>query len=263
MKYNKQVISIVDQIQTLQQRGLIINDREKAIATLERTSYFRLAGYWRAMEKDPVRHLFLPNSHFDDVLLYYRFGKDLKLLLFSAVQTIEVAVRTRIIQRFSSAHGSFWFMESDKAIDKAFFYSNLDSIRREVQRSKEDFITDHFNKYSIPDLPPAWKTLEVVSLGMLSKLFRNFADKQSKDQVAADFDLPQHLILEGWLESLTTLRNHIAHHARVCNRRFPHKPELLRKIGRISKSFVNKGSLRDWEKSGLRIGNCSQFHILL
>ena len=170
----------------------------------------------------------LKSSRFNGTLVY-RFDKDLKLLLFSAVQTIEVAVRTRIIQRFSSAHGSFWFMESDKAIDKAFFYSNLDSIRREVQRSKEDFITDHFNKYSIPDLPPAWKTLEVVSLGMLSKLFRNFADKQSKDQVAADFDLPQHLILEGWLESLTTLRNHIAHHARVCNRRFPHKPELLRK----------------------------------
>ena len=73
MKYNKQVISIVDQIQTLQQRGLIINDRVKAIATIERTSYFRIVGYWRAMEKDPVRHLFLPNSHFDDVLLYYRF----------------------------------------------------------------------------------------------------------------------------------------------------------------------------------------------
>lgn len=47
--------------------------------------------------------------------------------------------------------------------------------------------------------------------------------------VGADFRLPQHIVLESWLESLTSLRNFIEHHARIWNRRFPKKPELLRR----------------------------------
>lgn len=80
-----------------------------------------------------------------------------------------------------------------------------------------------------PDLPLVWKTLEVVSLGTLSKLFSNFSDKDAKDLVATNFRLPQHIVLESWLECLTSLRNYIAHHARIWNRRFPQKPELLRR----------------------------------
>ena len=56
-----------------------------------------------------------------------------------------------------------------------------------------------------------------------------FSDKSAKNLVAADFRLPQFLVLDSWLESLTVLRNYIAHHARIWNRRFPQKPELLRR----------------------------------
>ena len=120
-------------------------------------------------------------------------------------------------------------MESSLFIDGALFNKHILRLRQEVARSQESFIRQHFRKYDSPDLPPVWKTLEVVSLGTLSKLFSNFSDKDAKDFVAADFRLPQHIVLESWLESLTSLRNFIAHHARIWNRRFPQKPELLRR----------------------------------
>lgn len=210
-------------------RGLIIENEEDATLLLERVSYFRLADYWRPLEINKATHQFVTGSRISEVVTCYNFDKELKVLLFSAIQTIEVAVRAKVIKHFSQTSGPFWFMDASSAINTNHFLSNLARVRSEVSRSKEPYIKEHLQKYDDPDLPPVWKTLEVVSLGTLSKLFSNFSDNKAKNIVAGDFRLPQFLVLDSWLESLTALRNYIAHHARIWNRRFPQKPELLRR----------------------------------
>lgn len=229
MRYTKTTLTLAEQIRTLQSRGLIIGNANDAINVLEHISYFRLADYWRPFEIDSNTHQFASGISFSDVVECYNFDKELKILLFSAIQTIEVSVRAKMIKHFSQIHGSFWFMDASRAINAVYFQSNLDRIRTEVSRSKETYIKEHFQKYDDPDLPPVWKTLEVISLGTLSKLLSNFSDNNAKNLVAKDFHLPQFLVLESWLESLAALRNYIAHHARIWNRRFPQKPELLRR----------------------------------
>ena len=84
--------------------------------------------------------------------------------------------------------------------------------------------------YSYPTYPPVWKTLEVVSFGTLSKLYDNLSDNAVKKQIAREFMLPQHLYLESWIKCIAVLRNFIAHHARIWNRRFPLKPKLPQKL---------------------------------
>ncbi|MBQ3768125.1 MAG: Abi family protein [Prevotella sp.] len=224
MRYTKQAMTLAQQIQTLQGRGLIIADTNKAEQALDAISYFRLADYWYHLEADHHTHQFLPNSHFEEVLACYYFDKDLKALLFKAIQTIEVAVRSKIIKHFAPTCGPFWFMDATKAVNQKRFQTNLDTIKKEVGRSKERYIREHFRKYTEPDLPPVWKTLEVISLGELSKLFNNFSESQLKHDVAHEFGLNHHKFLSSWLESLTSLRNHCAHHARVWNRAYPLKP---------------------------------------
>lgn len=71
-----------------------------------------------------------------------------------------------------------------------------------------------------------WKTVEVLSFGTLSRLYCNLSDTKTKKLVAREFNLPQHLCMESWLKCLVVLRNHLAHHARLWNRRFPLKPRL-------------------------------------
>ena len=149
---------------------------------------------------------------------------------FSAIQTIEVAIRTKIIKHFTLTFGAFWFMDERLAGNPDFFHSNLEHIRTEVKRSREEFITEHFLKYAEPDLPPVWKTLEVVSFGTLSKLFGNFKDATAKHQVAREFGLNHHKFLKSWMETLVALRNYCAHHSRVWNRRFPVKPQTPRRM---------------------------------
>ena len=101
MEYTKQPITLAEQIEILKRRGLIFDDEAEATETLRRISYFRLAAYWRPMEMDSSSHIFRKGSRFAMALALYQFDNNLKALLFRAIQTIEVAVRTQMIQHFS------------------------------------------------------------------------------------------------------------------------------------------------------------------
>lgn len=130
----------------------------------------------------------------------------------------------------SSAYGPFWFADASLFSNAVIFSKCLANIDEELKRSKEDFLVEHFARYDDPPYPPAWKTLEVSSFGTLSKLYCNLSDNALKKQIAREFGLPQHLYLESWIKSLSVLRNCIAHHARIWNRKYPWKPQLPKKL---------------------------------
>lgn len=107
IRYTHQAITTKQQIDILRGRGLLIDDVKQAIEVLDTISYFRLAGYWRHFEVDHITHQFREDSNFADVIDLYSFDKELRALLFTAIQTIEVSVRTKIIKHFASEFGVF------------------------------------------------------------------------------------------------------------------------------------------------------------
>ena len=226
MNYIKQPLDYPQILQMLKDRGLIVRDEIEALRQLKIISYFRLANYMRPMEADKTTHIFKPGSFFENAVDLYYFDKQLRVLLFTAVQSIEIALRSKVIHHLSMKYGAFWFMDEHLSENPALFDENLSHISKELKRSREDFISEHFAKYTSPQFPPVWKTLEVVSFGTLSKLFENFSDKHVKKAIAREFNLPQHIYLESWVKSITVLRNCIAHHSRIWNRKFPLKPQL-------------------------------------
>ena len=184
MQYTKQAIDFSEQLEQLKQRGLIIDDEDTAILYLHSISYFRLTNYLVPMETNSFTHTFRPQSHLHTAIALYNFDRKLRSLIFASIQDIEVALRTRIIHYFSLVHGPFWFMENNLFRDQSIQQTCINNIAAEVNRSKEDFITEYYSRYSSPEFPPAWKTLEVVSFGTLSKLFCNFKDVEVKKRVA-------------------------------------------------------------------------------
>ncbi len=186
-----------------------------------------LYGY---MEEDQLHHLYKSGSTFEQAINLYLFDKELRQLIFKAIQDIEISLRTKMIQMFSMEHGAFWFMDSSLFKNEEFYEGCLDNIKKEVSRSNEDFIKEHSQKYTYPALPPVWKTLEVVSFGTFSKLFCLFKDNRLKKQVARELGLPQYTYLESWIRCITVLRNCCAHHARIWNRRFALKPQLPNRL---------------------------------
>ena len=226
MKYSKAPLDYSQQIEMLKKRGLLIADEKEATDYLKVISYFRLANYLRPMELDKEKHQYKPNSYFENAIDLYYFDKELRSIIFTAVQSIEIALRAKMIHYISLKYGAFWFMDESLFKDKNIHQQCLIQIKQELSRSKEDFITEHQAKYTEPEMPPVWKTLEVTSFGTLSKLFCNINDNTVKKQIAREFNLPQHLILESWVKCAVNLRNCLAHHARVWNRNFPIMPQL-------------------------------------
>ena len=58
--------------------------------------------------------------------------------MFKAVQRLEIALRTKIIQEFSLAHGPFWFFDTSLADDEHKFIENMNSIDRELLEHWKD-----------------------------------------------------------------------------------------------------------------------------
>lgn len=230
MSYTKLPLDYPQLLQMLKDRGLIIRDDNNAIEQLKIISYFRLANYLRPMEHDKISHKFKANSQFDNAVNLYYFDKKLRALLFTAIQSFEIALRSKTIHQISLVYGPFWIMDRSLFSDKKIFQDCAVRIQQEVFRSKEDFIQEHFNKYNDSLIPPVWKTLEVVSFGTLSKIFCNFKDNRIKKKIAREFDLPQHEYLESWCKCIVALRNCLAHHSRTWNRKYPLKPQLPLKL---------------------------------
>ena len=226
MSYTKQPLDTSDIIGTLKERGLAIADEEKAMSFLNHVSYFRFATYLRPMEDDATTHHYKPNASFEKAVMLYEFDTKLRQLLFAAIQQIEISLRSKVINKFSLAYGAMWFLDSSLATDKHKFAENLSTLERELQRSKDDFIKEHFVKYNMNGYPPAWKLIELTSFGCLTKLYFNFSDTAVKKKIAREYSVPQHEILESWMKSINALRNACAHHSRIWNRVMPVMPQM-------------------------------------
>ena len=55
VRYTNRAITTEQQIDILKERGLLIDDVERAVKALDIISYFRLAGYWRHFEATTLR----------------------------------------------------------------------------------------------------------------------------------------------------------------------------------------------------------------
>lgn len=210
--------TIQEQIQLLQSRNMSFRNVEKAPHFLANISYYRLKGYWWEMQDDKVNHHFRDGSFFEDVIDLYNFDRNFRLIVFNAIERIEVALRTKMIYHMSIGYGAEWYLDSGLFPNKKYYSDFQSKIHTELKESSEEFIVKHYKNHPTEN-PEAWKALEVITLGSLSKLYRNI-DHQlpKKNVIAKEFGLFNQKYLSSWLITITLLRNIIAHHGRLWNR---------------------------------------------
>jgi abortive infection bacteriophage resistance protein len=210
--------TITEQITLLQSRNMTFKDLPNAPHFLSNISYYRLKGYWWEMQDNQVNHHFRNGSVFEDVIDLYNFDRHFRLIVFNAIERIEIALRTKLIYHFSLSHGAEWYLNPslfDKQKEFALFVSKIYS---DMGRSSEEFIVKHFENHPT-EHPESWKGLEVLTLGTLSKLYQNIKHQMpQKSQIANEFGLNNQKYLASWLLTITLIRNIIAHHGRLWNR---------------------------------------------
>lgn len=220
MKYIKPPIPILEQIETLKKRGLLFNDEKRAAHYLSNISYYRLRAYtYPFQDNNDENHPFVKKVSFEEIIELYVFDRQLRLLLFDGIEKIEIALRTQIIYNFSLKHGGFWHLNPSLYKDAVRFANHIDSLQKEIDRSHETFISHYKAKYTQPSEPPCWMSLEVSSMGLLSKIFQNLMQSPEKKEIAKHFGITNPAILENWMHCFCNLRNICAHHGRIWNRR--------------------------------------------
>jgi abortive infection bacteriophage resistance protein len=214
--FSKPFLSYAAQLQLLKDRGLTIDNDNKALYLLEHVSYYRLSGYWYPLLADKTNHIFKPDATFDIAFKIYCFDRELRRLVLAEIEKIEVAVRAKITYILSETKGAFWFQDAILFSNPVSHADTLSKIGDEFARSDEDFIKAFKNKYTNP-LPPSWITMEITSFGSLSMLYKNLKPGFEKREVSHHFGLADG-VFETWLHSLVYLRNVCAHHTRLWNR---------------------------------------------
>lgn len=253
--FTKPAIDVSQQIQLLKDRGLQINDEERAARFLEVVSFFRLTPYMRPFQVPGDDHRFIESAGFRDLIHLYSFDRRLRLLVMDAIERVEVAARAMISNHMGPKYGSHWYLDSclfkrrykhalllktirskqeDERRDYGRECDRIDSLVQtsserkaelKKKRSKESYARHYGLTYSEPELMPGWAALEEVTMGGLSHLYAGLAKDVDKKAVARRMDLPWRL-LQSWLHTLTIVRNICAHHSRLWNRELGIKPEL-------------------------------------
>ena len=114
MKY---ATTLDEQVDKLKNRGLVINDEEKAKEVLLDIGYYRFGAYLFPFEKKyPSKknrdHVYKDGTDFYDALDLYYFDCDLRRLLMKYLTRIEVNIRTYITYHVSNLYKTkpCWFI---------------------------------------------------------------------------------------------------------------------------------------------------------
>lgn len=162
-------------------------------------------------------HHFADGTRFDEIVNAYKFDKQLRALVMEYLERIEVALRAKMTNHYSAAHGFFWYANRTLFADKVVFATILNGIDEEFKALKELFLKSYKRKYTTESRPPSQMALETLLFGKLVCLFKALTTDDLKLQITEEFGLPPS-ILETWFIWLSNLRNVCAHHARLWNR---------------------------------------------
>ena len=207
---------------------MLMKDEQQAAFYLKHISYFRLKGYWWDMQIDKENHVFAPNTYFEDVVARYHFDRQLRLILFDAIELIEIALRTKLIYHLSQAYDGLWYLDDNIAAKKDVHCECLSDLQTEFARSGEGFAKEFRRKHP-NDNPDAWVIFEVATFGTLSKIYNNLKPQlPQKSLITHEFGLNSTNDLSSWLAAISYLRNVIAHHSRVFGRDILKRPILPR-----------------------------------
>jgi abortive infection bacteriophage resistance protein len=230
VKYTKPPLKFSSQIAALKQRGLLFDNEEKAKHYLSNISYYRLRAYtYPFQDNTNPKHPFTSAVKFEDIIALYRFDSQLRSLIFNAIETIEIALRTKIIYYYAiNTNNSHWYEDKNLFRNETAYFRIMAKLQEEVDRSTEDFIDHYKRKYTEPANPPAWMSLEVISIGLLSQLFQNLKKNDIKKKITNEFGLHKPEFLENWMHVFTNIRNLCAHHSRIWNRRLVNTPVIPR-----------------------------------
>ena len=234
----KNPITFEEQLQKIKDRGCIVEDEKRAIEILKQINYYRLTAYFLAFKKDD--NTYFEGTTFENVYHIYEFDRKLRNILFSALEEIEILMRTQLSYFFSHKYGALGYTDENN-FGKGFNKKEFDILVRCLvkQNQSKPFVKHHIENYN--GKFPMWVLVEIMSFGNLSIFYANMKRSDKKELARTAFAQYDKNI-ESWLVCMTDLRNACAHYARLYNTRMTAEPRTPngheRKFGKTIFDYI-------------------------
>ena len=212
----KQPATYTQQIAKLRAHGCIISDEDFCEKILSQVGYYRLSAYFLTFKMENGNYI--PGTNFYAVYRLYEFDCKLRHLLFSALEALEVYVRSQLSYYHTHKYGSAGYLNP---ANFNYHHNHLDFAARLndilKRNDKLPFVTHHTQKYHRQF--PLWVIMELFTFGMLSYFY---AEMLTPDQKKLAHNIFKASVAEtkSWLYCCTNLRNMCAHSYRLYNSTF-------------------------------------------
>ena len=227
--FTKPSLTITEQINHLQQSGMIVANPARAEQWLAHVSYYRLSGYWHIYKDRSIlgQTRFLAGSDFDKVCELYNFDRKLRRLVGRGVEHFEVALRGSWAYALAHNDGPHGYLNAALYSSRHEFHRMLGKLASDTGTSSETYIQHYRNTYDDPAVPAVWMVAEMMSFGQLSRWYSLLADASLRSTIAKPFNLREEQLVS-IVKHLVDVRNICAHHGRLWNRGFRSPPQLPR-----------------------------------
>lgn len=236
--YQKPYLTIPKQIELLRDRGMLVEDEEKASEYLQRIGYYRLSAYWHPMrmrdkKTNEVTSRFCEGTTFKAATDLYTFDGRLRLIMLDALERLEVSLRTEVALSIGihdpKAHRDLSVLGRDfgKPVRHGGVTKHRDWLQRLDKRAREskDQFAAHFRtKYPNDDMP-IWMAVELLDFGPLSHLISGLQNSDLA-KIGSHYGGVNPLRLKSWARSMAFTRNVCAHHSRLWNKPLVNQPAL-------------------------------------
>ena len=234
MNQLKRPQTFVDQVEILLKKGIKIKDKEDCENFLKTVTYYRFLAYLLPFRDKETRKC-QNGLTFERLKSIYIFDSDLRHLISSAIEDIEVSLRTMVSHKFSIKYGAEGYLDTANFNAKHKHDKFMENYNSCVKENSRTLVVQHHNsKYG--GHFPLWVVVDFFHLGMLSHFY---ADMKTEDQksVAAEY-CTSHQNLGSWFKCLTDLRNRCAHYSRLYFWNFTSIPRKDRRTQHIPDSSL-------------------------
>ena len=218
----KEAKTIEEQLEILEKRGLIIENRDRAIETLRNVNYYTLTGYLFPFKKS---NIYQKGTSMNLAIRLYHFDNEIRNVLTALMVEAEEKLKTRIAYNIAIAHSDDPLIYTDvnyfkSANDHSHFMADFQS---NVRNNREvPFVKHHIQKYRSQF--PIWVAVNLFTLGNLKYLYKNIPSRDRKN-ISREFNVSPKT-LDSWIDALRILRNKLAHNMRLYETTFQKTPKL-------------------------------------
>lgn len=206
--------SLEEQIEILQNKGLIISDIDKTIDLLLRENYFFISGYRHMFMKNGKERIFIEGTNFDELYAVFNFDRALRNIMFKNILIVENNLKSIISYRMSKKYGS---KEKDylnpinftqDSLRARQVHDVLNKMHRQIRiNGRQHTATQHYiTKYGYI---PMWILVKVLSFGVICELFCIL--KENDQEEISSFYKIESDALAIYISILSNFRNLCAH----------------------------------------------------